>query len=408
MFDDEQIKYLEEKLAEPLAENVQKRFFKRYWIWFSVFAVVAGYFGYDTYLNIRTYKEIAVALGDQLKPIVERVNDVEARLERAKEGLVNVEKLGDDINQATKDIEGIKSEISEITNRQFSFVVESAAGIYISADRPINAVDFFKQALKYANETKDHELRSFATLGLARAYSRLGVRDAARREFSAAEALARQQFESALPEQKRSAFSEYLNVLFTRAEDQEFLVNTETALLTLKNKALKVASEDGDPRDVGRVHARIADVYSSARDDAESLKRASSHYDDAVKFYHELTLDDETYELVARLHFNRADTYIALYEIGSDEEYARKAIEALERSIEYANAVGAHLQSYNSYTKISFVQFEMGDKPSAVNSICSAAKLGRRVNREPQAVISEFARVTDQNSNEYDYDALCE
>ncbi len=408
MFSDEQLDYLEKRLTEPLAEGVQKRFFKRYWIWFSVFAVVAGYFGYDTYLNIRTYKEIAVELGEQLKPLNERINQIRADLVEAEKQVADVTELSSQIGGAIRDIKVVKNDLSEITNRQFNFVVESAAGIYLVAEEPSNTVDFFIHAQKYAEEIKDQELRRFATLGLARAYSRLGAREAARRQFGAAEMLAREQFVSALPQQKRSAFAKYLNVLFTRAEDQEFQVNTETALLTLKNKALKVARAAGDPRDVARVHARIADVYSSSRNDAASLELASDHYEEAIKSYHTLTLDDETYELVARLHHKRADNYTARYKLSSDRKYAGEAIVALSRSIEYANAIGAYLQSYNAYSKISVVQYKLDDKSAAVASICSAAKLGRRVNREPQAVLSEFARVTGQNSDEYDYEKLCE
>lgn len=196
MLDEKQLESLEKRLTEPLTERVQERFVRRYGVWFSVFAVVAGYFGYDTYLDIRSYKTQVEALQGQLTTLNERLDKMIADLDVAQERLEAASSVGAAVSDAQVAIHDIKREISDLTNRQFSFVVESAADIYLVAEKPANVVDFYKQAQGYAKEIDDRELLGFATLRLARAYSRLGARDAARKAFRAAEKLAREQFES--------------------------------------------------------------------------------------------------------------------------------------------------------------------------------------------------------------------
>ena len=248
MSESESNEALVEALAEPVSNKVRQQIFKRYGIWFSVFVAVAGYFGYDTYWDIKSYasnveqltKDIE-GLNAQLSAFNARLGAVNTSLSLAEEKLVTVTEATEAAKEARAEIDAVKSDINALTNRNFNFVVESAGEVYSNLRQPMSLVEYYRQLQDHALEIDDKKLWRLATLRLARAYSELQAKTAARDTFREAEEAARLNFEKAEDTQKRGAFEEYLGVLLTRADEQEFLFDASTALLTLENKALPVA-----------------------------------------------------------------------------------------------------------------------------------------------------------------------
>ena len=61
----------------------------------------------------------------------------------------------------------------------------------------------------------------------------------------------------------------------------------------------------------------------------------------------------------------------------------------------------------NSNVSLSEVRYKLGDLEEARKAICRAAAFGRNVQREPQDILAEFARITGQKEQAYDHDTFC-
>ena len=416
MVDKTELDALAGKLAEPVSDRVRQQMVKRYGIWLSVFVVVAGYFGYDTYWDIKTYKSDITALTTQIKELNGQLVEMNTSLGNARAQLKDVEAAAEKAQQASELIESVETRIQRLTNTNFNFVVESAGDVYSNLRQPMTAVEYYRQLQNHAREIDDEKLWRLATLKLARSYSELQAQSAARDTFRLAEDAARVNFEQmsaahargkATLAQKRDAFEEYLNVLLTRADEQEFLFNANTALLTLENKALPKAREAGLPTDVALVHEKIAQIYATFRSNEVSLRMASENFSEAIDIYAKLSLSDNEYATAARLHRKQADVLIALASNTSDEVFFREAANALTKAINYAYGAADSVQSYNSNVSLSEVLFRLGEEDEAKKAICEAAALGKAVQREPQDILAEYARITRQDERAYVYDTFC-
>ena len=199
-----------------------------------------------------------------------------------------------------------------------------------------------------------------------------------------------------------------MDVLFERADDEQYYVNKETALLTLANKALQFASASGEPKDVAYVYMRMADVHwMKGRRDDESLKTATQYLVTADKYYSEELLDNELSATIAELHRRKGLIYAELYQNDNNPIHVSNAASSFDKAILYANATGDYFILYDMYSTLSEVYFRINDRVNATDSICRAARLGSRIQRDPQAIISDYLRMTRQDLSQSDFNSLC-
>ena len=373
MLDEKQLKSLEDQLTDPIAERVRKEFGRRYGIWLTAFAAAAGIFGLNAYWDIDEYKaqindlEAQIesvdgqieAVGAGLEQQTNNLADLVDRLELAEKSVNQLDEVVEQVSKTTRQVEEaqnltieVEDTISSILNRNFNFVIESAAQIYAALPKA-NKISFYTDAQRYATENNDQDLFIFSTVRLAQAYNGEKFPDAAREEYRKAEKVAREQFLSAEPMNKRAALAELLKVLMTRADDESFYFGDQVALLTLETKALRLALREGAPQDISLVYAQMADVHSRSSEDQGSLELASTYFSKAIEAYGEITYDDDISAVVAELYRKRGVNFMALHALNSDPNLATEAISALKNAVEHARSAGSHLQIYNSSTRLA-------------------------------------------------------
>ena len=416
MVDKNQIESLKNSLVSPVSDAVQKKLISKYWIWVSTFIVVAGYFGYNTYWDIKNYQKDIDKIQENVEEMSRLTNGLKAAIEKmesriatARANLDEVSEVAAKVEKAQIDIKNVQDAIASAEKENFGFVARSAAQIYSATGRRNAAFDFWRRAEKHAEKSGNKELLRFAAFGLAKEYGRAGEvkNEDAREAFDKAEAIARSLIDEANPEKTIEATDYYLTVLIERAR-WEVGISDATALLTLKESALKLARGAARHRLVAAIYKEMAGIHSYARESKDRLLKATELYKNATEAFEDLQFTKADFLEVAVLHDYRGSTYLQLHRLDQDATYARQAEQALQHAKGYALWANADGVLYNIHRRLAEAQYRLKKKHAAKRSICQAADVGKRIPFKPKDVLAVFATATGQVEGTYNYDRDCQ